>query len=308
MTGALEMIGHAAAETAFQSAKASGHLHHAWILKGPSGIGKSLLVRRLCASLLGASNLDQEGDAVVQKVISGSHPDLKWVTRTTNDKGQLKQDISVEQIRDLNHFFTLRPALSGWRIGVIDALDEMNVSGLNALLKTLEEPPNKAILFLISHGTKPDLPTIRSRCQLLRLNPLSNDDTKAVLDRKGGADSLVLPLANGRPGLALSLGAEGIARTIQATRDLLSKHGTRGDRAVAEALSKAVKSDEALAVYTTLIMDWCATKAEDNPAYASTWLKLQHLRAQADDLNLTPLQRATKLWAVLNSQPRAANS
>ena len=188
MNAAFPLIGHTEPEKRFLLAKESGRLHHGWIFQGPSGIGKSIFAHRIAGLMLGAAAPDAPvDDKIMQLVLSGGHPDLKWVERGLNEKGKLRQDITVDQIRDLNHFFALRPALAGWRIGVIDALDEMNVSGMNALLKTLEEPPNNALLILISHGSQPILPTIRSRCQVLRLYPLSEDDTKTVLNQTGAS-------------------------------------------------------------------------------------------------------------------------
>ncbi|MCF6329680.1 MAG: DNA polymerase III subunit delta', partial [Henriciella sp.] len=240
MSAALPMIGHKLAQERFLAARQSGRLHHGWILQGPSGIGKSLFAKRLGALILGAKTVDAPvEDSVMQKVISGSHPDLKWVTRGLNDKGQLRQDIIVDQIRDLNRFFALRPALAGWRVGVIDALDETNISGLNALLKTLEEPPQNAILLLISHGTKPLLPTIRSRCQVLRLNALSDDETTQVLNSIGTNDKLVASLAHGRPGYGLALKESGGAAAAQAARTMLSSIRKPESGIFAQALKAA---------------------------------------------------------------------
>ena len=150
MTAAFPLLGHTLQADRFLKAGKSGRLHHGWILLGPSGIGKSIFAKRIAGLMLGADSVDApDTDATMQLVQSGGHPDLKWVTRGLNEKGKLRQDITVEQIRDLNQFFSLRPALSGWRVGVIDALDEMNISGMNALLKTLEEPPNNALLVML---------------------------------------------------------------------------------------------------------------------------------------------------------------
>jgi len=300
MSAALPMIGHKLAQVRFLAAQQSGRLHHGWILQGPSGVGKALFAKRLAALMLGAETVDAPAeDSVMQKVISGSHPDLKWVARGLNDKGKLRQDITVDQIRDLNKFFALRPALAGWRVGVIDALDETNVSGLNALLKTLEEPPQNAILFLVSHGTKPLLPTIRSRCQVLRLNTLSDDETGQVLSLIGVEDKLVASLAHGRPGYGLALKESGGAAAVQAARTMLSSIRKPESGIFAQALKAASVDSGSLAAYTDTLLAWTAARAEDNPALGRTWLTLHEVRATATELNLTPLQTATKLLAVL---------
>lgn len=300
MTAALAMIGHRDAEARFLAARASGRLHHGWIFQGPSGIGKSLFAKRLAALMLGAGSVDAGGDdPVMQKVLSGSHPDLKWLARGLNDKGQLRQDITVEQVRGLNKFFALRPALAGWRVGVIDALDETNVAGLNALLKTLEEPPSNAVLFLLSHGTKALLPTIRSRCQVLRLSVLSDTDSLQVLEGLQGDAKLAATLARGRPGHGLNLREQGGAGAVQAAQALLRSIRKPQSEIVAQALKAAATDGAALAAFTETLLDWTAQRAGEQPGLGQTWLALHRVRAGAAELNLTPLQTATKLLTVL---------
>lgn len=306
MTAAIPMLGNTEAQQRFLKARESGRLHHGWIINGPSGIGKSIMAERLAALMLGASSVDAAADdAVMQKVISGSHPDLKWVKRELNDKGKLRQDITVDQVRSLNQFFALKPALAGWRVGVLDALDDANVSGLNALLKTLEEPPQNAILFLISHGTKPVLPTIRSRCQLLRLNRLSDDDTKAVFKQLDINDKMAISLSNGRPGYGLSLKDSGGGKAVQSARALLKSIHRPTPELVAEALGAAAVDDGALAAFTDALLEWTADQAGEKPPLGKVWLALHKVRAEAIELNMTPLQTASKLLTVLQDGLKA---
>ena len=244
----------------------------------------------------------------MQLILSGGHPDLKWVERGLNDKGKLRQDITVDQIRELNQFFSLRPALSGWRVGVVDALDEMNVSGMNALLKTLEEPPNNALLVLISHGTQPILPTIRSRCQVLRLYPLSEDDTNTVLKQQEGDMALAAELAHGRPGYGLDLARTGGAKAVQTARTMLRNVRKPTGGVVSAALTSAIVDEGSLRAYTDTLLEWVADKAQSDADLARTWLALHEVRATADELNLTPLQTATKLFATLQDGVKAVSA
>lgn len=304
---ALPMIGHQVAVDRFLAARASGRLHHGWLVRGPSGIGKSLFVKRLAAALLGAASPDAtENDPVMQKVLSGSHPDLKWVKRKLNERGKLKQDISVDQLRELNTFFSLRPALAGWRVGVIDAIDEANRSGTNAILKTLEEPPNNAILFLIDHGSEPLLPTIRSRCQNLNLSRLTKEETKQVFDLIGQGDALALELAHGRPGYGLELAATGGGAAASATRAMVKSLPKPDPNLVASAIESAARDKTSLNAYADTLMDWVAERAVDHSHYGSVWLKLQGVRSEASALNLTEAQQASKLFAILNDGLKAA--
>ncbi|NQY97817.1 MAG: DNA polymerase III subunit delta' [Henriciella sp.] len=309
MTAAFPLIGHQQAETRFLAAKESGRLHHGWIYQGPSGIGKSIFARRIAGLMLGAEATDApDTDKTMQLILSGGHPDLKWVTRGLNEKGKLRQDITVDQIRELNQFFSLRPALSGWRVGVIDALDEMNVSGMNALLKTLEEPPNNALLILISHGTQPILPTIRSRCQVLRLCPLSEEDTAAVLKKQDGETKLAAELAHGRPGYGLELSRTGGAKAVQTARAMLRNVRKPSGGVVSAALTAAIVDEGSLRAFTDTLMEWVADKSASDAELANTWLKMHDVRATAEEFNLTPLQTATKLFATLQDGMKAVSA
>ncbi|MEL6859115.1 MAG: hypothetical protein AAFO74_12060 [Pseudomonadota bacterium] len=300
MTAAYPMHGHVEQQARFLAARESGRLHHGWILQGPSGIGKSIFAKRIAGVMLGAADVDADAEDRTMKLIqSGGHPDLKWVQRGLNDKGKLRQDITVDQIRELNQFFQLRPALAGWRVGVVDALDEMNVSGMNALLKTLEEPPRNALLLLISHSTQPILPTIRSRCQVLRFYPLGEDATKAVISEQGGDSALVMDLAAGRPGYGIALSQTAGAKAVQTARALLRNIRKPNGGVVSAALTSTMVDDGSLQAFADTLMKWVAEKAESEPEYSHTWLHMHQVRATASELNLTPLQTATKLFSVL---------
>lgn len=309
MSAAFPLQGHRPQEDRFLAARASGRLHHGWIFQGPSGIGKSIFARRIAGLMLGAESPGAGADdKTMQLVMSGGHPDLKWVQRGLNEKGKLRQDITVEQIRELNQFFTLRPAMAGWRVGVIDALDEMNVSGMNALLKTLEEPPNNALLILVSHSSKPILPTIRSRCQVLRLYPLSDEDTKTVLSTHDGNSELAMDLAPGRPGYGLELSQTAGAKAVQSARALLRNVRKPTGGVVSAALTSVLVDEGSLNAFTDTLLSWVAEKADADPELSHTWLKMHEVRARADDLNLTPLQTATKLFSTLQDGVKAVSA
>ena len=309
MSAAFPLIGHDAPAERFQRARESGRLHHGWIFQGPSGVGKSIFARRVAGLMLGAASMAADAsDETMQLIQSGGHPDLKWIERGLNDKGKLRQDITVDQIRALNQFFQLRPALSGWRVGVIDSLDEMNLSGMNALLKTLEEPPNNALLILISHSTQPILPTIRSRCQVLRFYPLDEADTRAVLKNQGADADLAWDLAPGRPGYGIELTQTAGAKAVQTARALLRNIRKPTGGVVSAALTSTLVDEGALRAFTDTLMHWVAEKAEADPELGATWLAMHEVRATASSLNLTPLQTATKLFSVLQDGVKAVSA
>lgn len=247
------VYGHAQARQEFLAALASGRMHHGWLMRGPRGVGKARLALRFAMRLLGDRSdfSAQPDEAIAKLVLAGSHPDLRIIQRPIDDKGKRKTEIPVDSVRDLAQFFSLRPALGGWRVAIIDAVDELNRFGANAVLKTLEEPPAKAVLLLISHGEQALLPTIRSRCRVLRCGPLNDREELAVMAQAGqtGAKAdMIAQLAPGRPGRALEL-AEGDTGDSSGIIDrLLRDDGPVDPSALQGALQSAAKSDGALAI------------------------------------------------------------
>jgi DNA polymerase III subunit delta' len=298
------LFGHEAAERLFLDAHAQTRLHHAWLIEGPEGIGKARLASRLAAYLFGARGpadhpLDaDQSDPVWRAFASGSHPDLRLVHRELNDKGKLTQDISVDQIRALTEFFTMKPALGGWRIGIVDAIDETNKSGANALLKTLEEPPPRCVLFLINHGSQPILPTIRSRCRVLKLTALSDADCAKALEA-AGAPKEAARVARGRPGRGIRLSSPSALAAADAARALLRSAPNLPDKLVMPALSAAAADPAAMEAFQTELMDWLADRAGTQPAAARLWLKQARLTGDAELLNMDAAQVAAKLVAGL---------
>jgi DNA polymerase-3 subunit delta' len=212
------LFGHEREEEELASAFASGRMHHAWLIGGPKGLGKATLAYRFARRLLGAKHVgarpldvDPE-DLVARKISANAHPDLFVLRRTPGERGdKLRRDIVVDDARALGEFFSLMPAEGGWRVAIVDAVDELNRNAANALLKNLEEPPPRAVLLLLAHAPGAALPTIRSRCRRLTLRPLSDDLVTSAVEAATGAkvDSAVLKLAGGRPGRAIALQAGG---------------------------------------------------------------------------------------------------
>ena len=298
------LYGHAEAEASFLSAAKTGKLHHGWLIEGPSGIGKARMARRLSGYMLGARGPSEapldfsSEDPVARSCLAGGHPDLRIVQREQNDKGKLRQDISVEQIRELTHFFSLKPAQGGWRVGIIDSIDELNRNGANALLKTLEEPPRHSVLFLVNHGTMAILPTIRSRCRVLRVRTLGDGDTEAAL-KDAAAPSEAASLAKGRPGLGVRLSSPSGMAAANAARVLLRSLPKPNDGLVTDALQAASADEIALEAFLEEILSWLADRAETEPAAARIWLETSRLAGQARELNMDATQTASKLIAGL---------
>jgi DNA polymerase III subunit delta' len=196
-----KLFGHAAAEAALLAAYRGGRVPHAFMLIGQKGIGKATLAYRLARFVL--AHPDPASPAVVaatslavdpqhpvaRRVAAQAHGDLLVLERTLNDKGVLRQQIAVEDIRRTISFFGATAGEGGWRVAIVDAVDELNRFGANALLKVLEEPPQRALLLLVCHSASRVLPTLRSRCSVLSMRPLAQTDVAAALAGAVGASA-----------------------------------------------------------------------------------------------------------------------
>lgn len=233
-----QLAGQEEAERALFDAFMSGRMQHAWLLTGPKGIGKATLAYRMARFVLhygmpdaakaaGARDLSvPESSAAFHQVAAGSHPNLLTVRRPWDDKAKkLKTVITVDEVRRIGHFFGLTATERGaWRVVVIDSADEMNTNAANALLKALEEPPANGLFLVLSHQPGRLLPTIRSRCRMLRMKPLDEGEIEGLMastempdtgkKRKSAGPNdeerrQIAQLAEGSAGRALSLAESG---------------------------------------------------------------------------------------------------
>jgi DNA polymerase-3 subunit delta' len=200
----------------------SGRLPQGWLITGPPGIGKATLAYRIARYLLryGATDAGPEdlsvppNDPVSLQVRAGAHPGLLVLKRGLHPKtGKLMTETSVNVIREAAKLFGLTSGAGGWRIAMVDTADELSKEAANALLKTLEEPPDRAMLMLIANSPGRLLPTIRSRCQRLDLRPLNEKMLVAELEqhlpKMNESERIALAkLAGGSLGAALALADE----------------------------------------------------------------------------------------------------
>ena len=250
----MRWIGHDRAETELRNAASSGKLHHGWILSGPRGLGKAAFAHIIAHWLL------DHGDAAktASLIAAGSHPDFKLLQRlpkeTAKDSDQpvaeadLKRNISVDQIRKLGPLLSTRPSIAPRRVILIDSVDDLEREGANALLKNLEEPPEGTIFLGVSHAPGRLLPTIRSRCQLLRFDLLNDADmaeaiSQAIPDISEPELAALMRAGGGSPGEALSFAGLQLGELEQAmltiARDGDGDNRLRGDLARKMALKAA---------------------------------------------------------------------
>lgn len=215
-----EILGHERAVDLLLRSLRSGKTAHAYIFEGPSGCGRRKTALALVQALFCGSDGDDACGACpsCRKVATGNHPDVHVVKPLPD-----KRDISISQLRDVQRDLSMRPYEAPRPACIVEPADRMNTSSANSFLKTLEEPPGNAVIILITENADMLLPTIRSRCQLVRFAPLSPEQVRLLLEQGGmdsAAASLLAPLANGSMERALELDNDSLAQR----RDLLTRH------------------------------------------------------------------------------------
>lgn len=221
------LIGQGDAERALFEAFMSNRLHHAWLLTGSQGIGKATLAYRFAkfvqhydnperAEAFRATGLDVPDDSgALHQIEAQSHPGLLILHKPYDEKTKkFKSVIPVDEVRRLTPFFGMSSGGGGYRICIVDSVDDMNASSANALLKMLEEPPQRSLFMLISHQPGRLLPTVRSRCRTLALKPLSQTSIEEILGQNHAEIRpeeaiAVAALSEGSAGRALTIAAGG---------------------------------------------------------------------------------------------------
>ena len=204
------LIGHQKVLSFFQEAIAHHSLGHSYCLIGPDQVGKRTLAQIIAAQLL---SIPMERLA--------THADFFYVERLYDEKsGKRKKEIVVEQARTLKAKLQTTSWFSGWRVIIIDEVELMNEETSNALLKILEEPPERTLFFLLTTNDNLLLPTIRSRTQCISLSTVSSPELQAGLIEQGITPSEakeLVELSWGRPGRALHLAHQ--PEILQETRE-----------------------------------------------------------------------------------------
>ena len=228
----MNYTGHDAAWREWRAAMASARMHHGWIVSGIKGLGKGAFARAAARELVAEPGTAQSDSLYHPDIIVLDHlpaNDDEEKKRADGKPYQTKRNITVDQIRRMQQRLTTRPTLGQRRVVIIDPADDMEKGAVNALLKSLEEPPVGTFFLLVSHRPGRLLATVRSRCLSLHIAPLSDAEVDAVVQRDApeadaAARAAAVAAARGSPGAALDFVERGLGK-LQALMQRLAREG-----------------------------------------------------------------------------------
>jgi DNA polymerase III subunit delta' len=324
------LFGHGEAEGALLDAYKSGRVPHAWLIGGPPGIGKATLAYRFARFVLAhpdprspdvqlATSLAVDpAHPVARRIAAQAQGDLLVLERTLNEQtGKLYTVIRVDDVRRSVSFFGSTAGEGGWRVAIVDAVDDLQREGANALLKVLEEPPQRTLLLLISHAPGRELPTIRSRCRRLLLRPIGTAEVVQALAETTGrsADEPELreaaEVSEGSVARALGM-LEGPALALRKrVLELFAQLPDPDPRAL-HALGDALGGSDpkTLEAFMDLVNGWLSARLGDGVQptpqmvrVAETWEKVNRA---ARDVEIYNLERKPLVFAVFGALAEAA--
>lgn len=299
-----DLFGHAMEAQALATAARSGRLAHAWLFCGPPGIGKATLAYRFARWLLaggppwteGTTPLHlPEGDPVLRRVAVGAHADI--LTLEPQAEAGKRRIIRVDEVRSARHFLALTPAEGGWRVVLVDEAEAMEGASANTILKTLEEPPPRTVIILISHAPGRLLPTIRSRCRRTDFFPLPDapmaDCLARLLPEQDPAErAALMELAQGSPGRAIELAqGQGVELARLAAGVLAALPTADGAHALADRIAGRDAALAFPAFFALLTRQLSQTvRAAARGEGAPAWLATRPLAAWAEAATLIARQ------------------
>ena len=328
--------GHAAAESRLLEAVQSGRLPHAWLISGPRGIGKATLAYRFARFVLNGAGKQDEGlfgdalppvdslaipaeNPVAQRISARGHADLRVLEpgMPHPDTGRPTQQIVVSQVRKAIRFTNLTSAEGGWRIILVDPADAQNANAQNALLKSLEEPPPMALFLLTCNAPGRLLPTIRSRCTQLFLEPLKDSIVLELLeeylpDLSAEDRSSLAALGEGSIGDAIALAEAGgldLYGKMVRLMGTLDRPDILGIQALGDSVGRRGGATDSFTTLRDLIGRWLArlilSAAQATP---HTDVVADESRIKERLLSLAPLEQWLEVWEKVTRLLEQADS
>ncbi len=323
------LLGHEEAEHSLAAGFAEERLHHAWLVTGPAGIGKATFAYRLARHVLARPDerdpdkrtLEVAAESTAARQVTAlSHPSLLVLRRPYDPKSKrILSSIPVDEVRKVKAFLGLTAGDKAWRVIIVDTANELNLHAANALLKSLEEPPRRALFVLVASAPGQLLQTIRSRCRRLPLQPLASAPLRRAVQGAFEAAETDLPpalhwdqlerLAEGSVRRALILAASG-GLELHARIGAIFSHLPDIDWTAAHNLADTLSSnaqEQRFEVFFDLFLERLAALARGGvgqgtpndvslperllaearlPAWASLWQRVVRDKAEAQELNL----------------------
>lgn len=313
-----DFVGHEEPWAAWRAAMAGHRMHHAWLLAGREGLGKASFAIAAAAELVAEPGVPQPPYQ--------HHPDIHVLTPlpANDDEAKKKEDgkpwqkkrnINVDQIREMQRRLVTRPTLGNRRAVIIDCADQLEKGAINALLKSLEEPPQGTFFLLVTHQMGRLLPTVRSRCLVVRFHPLGADQLARALDQAApGLDEATrraaIAVAAGSPGAALDFADQDLGAAYH-VMEALARDGDpdfalRGR--LAEAMGARPDRERQLAALEAarMVLLHALDQADDRTRLriADAHAKLVTLAAQAPIYNYDPGLLVLEIGGLLASAAR----
>jgi len=315
----VRLVGHEEAVAQVAAAYRVGRLHHGLLLVGPAGVGKATFAFQLAHHLLAHPRADDAplafetrnpASPLYRQIAQGSHPAVLHLTRPFNDKTKtFRSAVTVDEIRRIGRFLGMTAHDGAYRIVIVDPADDMNANAANALLKNLEEPPARTLFVLIAHSAGSLLPTIRSRCQVIKFRPLAEGQLVEVLrglnaDLPGNPAALAAG-AGGSVREALLLTEYGGLEIAQAVNDAVNRPSF--DVGAAMRIADAVSARDAavaFSLFNRATLDLVVDRARDAALaghadaaerLARLWSDTERAIAEVETYNLDKKQHAVGL-------------
>lgn len=290
------LIGHEPAWQSWRQAVAGDRMHHGWLLTGRKGLGKATFAQAAARELLVAGS-------------DGEHPDILTLTHGPKNKDEAKKrddgkpyerarGIKVDQVRAMQRRLNTRPTLSDRRVVIIDPADDMEVSASNALLKSLEEPPEGTYFMLVAHSPARLLPTIRSRCRTIRFAALDDEQMDRLLTELApqadrATRDAAKSAASGSPGAALAIMDLQLGEAATLMRQIAARGDAdfilRGNLSAAIGAKQDIaRLQAALSLARAILAERIDTASGDPRALVDTHAELVRLSGEQPTYNFDP--------------------